>query len=80
MERGTTRVRTERERFERAFVAAGYLVGWRGALLTEALPAPSSVTQKLAQRLTHPERQVRAQVLAAELGPLVTALDSWRYR
>jgi hypothetical protein len=71
---------SERERFERAFVAAGYLLGWRGRALTDSLPVPGPAARKLAQRLAHPERQVRAQVLAAELGPIVTTLDAWRYR
>lgn len=68
------------EAFERAFVAMSYVVGRRGAELTEPLPAPLPAAEQLARRLSHPERAVRAQVLAAELGPLVLALDGWRYR
>ncbi len=71
---------TERQRFERAFVAASYLCGRRGPELCEALPAPDPTAQKLAQRLAHPDRATRAQVLAAELGPLVQALEAWRYQ
>ncbi len=69
-----------RERLERAFVATSYLVGRRGDELTSALPAPSLQARKLAAKLGHAERNVRAQVLASELAPIVQALDAWRYR
>jgi hypothetical protein len=78
--KGIGRVTTERERFERAFVAAGYLCGRRGTELVDALPDPSAAAQALVQRLSHPERPRRAQVLAAELGPVVASLETWRYR
>ena len=68
------------EMFERAFVATSYFIGRRGADLVEALPAPSPVAQKLAARLAHPEQAVRAQLLAAELGPIIKALEAWKFR
>ena len=66
--------------FERAFVATAYVLGARGEQLTQALAGPSPEAERLARGLGHPERQVRAQRLAAELGRLVAALDDWRLR
>jgi hypothetical protein len=68
------------EAFERAFVAASYLVGRRGADLLEPLPRPCAATQKLVARLGHAEQAVRAQVLADELAPIVKALEAWKYQ
>lgn len=70
----------DRERFERAFVALSYVLGRRGADLLEPLAAPLPIVAELARRLAHPERAARAQVLAAELAPVVQALDAWSYR
>jgi hypothetical protein len=66
--------------FDRAFVATSYLVGRRGEELLELLAAPAPAARALAERLSHPDRNVRAQILAAELAPIARALDAWRYR
>jgi len=66
------------EAFERAWVATAYLCGRRGAQLTEGLNAPLAGTLRLVRALSHEERTARAQVLAAELGRIMTALKGRR--
>ncbi len=66
--------------FERGFVAMSYALGQRGDALLEPLAAPSIPARALVQALSHTERAARAQVLAAELGRLVHALDARRLR
>ena len=69
---------SERDLYERAFVALSYALGCRGAELGAALPAPSLAARELAEKLRHPQRSIRAAVLAAELGRVAYALDSRR--
>lgn len=65
--------------FQRAFVAVRYFLGARG----EGLGAPlgdastAAVTEK---RLAHPDRERRAEALAAEIGRVVRALDAGSFR
>ncbi|HEV8245545.1 MAG TPA: hypothetical protein VGP93_07245 [Polyangiaceae bacterium] len=66
--------------FERAFVAVRYFLGARGTDLAEALDQPSTTAQALASELNDPDRQMRAQVLASELGHVVRALEARSYR
>lgn len=66
--------------FERGFVAMSYALGQRRESLLAPLGEPSLSARALAQALSHPERGARAQVLAAELGRLVQALDARRLR
>jgi len=66
--------------FQRAFVAFNYLMGRRGAELLEPLRDVNRDTQKLVQLLAHPERERRAEVLAAELAPLAAALETRSFR
>jgi hypothetical protein len=65
--------------FERAFVAMRYFLGERGEL-AEPLSPPSQAASALAERLQDPDRQRRAETLAAELGHLVRALEARSYR
>lgn len=66
----------ERDRYERAFVAFSYALGCRGADLTAAISAPSRVAHDLVEKLCHPQRSIRAAVLAAELARVAHALGS----
>jgi hypothetical protein len=66
--------------FERAFVAMSYLLGRRGAELDSALRAPSDETRRVISGLSHPDRAVRAQVLAAELARVAASLEKRRFR
>lgn len=67
--------RLEESTFQRAFVAVSYLAGRRGQELLEPLKLTNRDTQKLVQLLGHPERERRAEVLAAELSPLAHSLE-----
>ncbi len=62
------------EAFERSWVAAAYLCGRRGTQLTEGLNTQLNSTSRLVRALSREERGARAQVLAAELGRIITAL------
>ena len=64
----------ERAAFERAFVAVSYALGRRAEELLSPLEQPSRAATELVRRLSAAERPSRAQVLAAELGPIVVAL------
>jgi hypothetical protein len=65
-----------REAFARAYVAMGYLLDRRGDALLEGLVSVPPAARELARRLGHPDRQARAQVLAAELARIAAALDA----
>jgi hypothetical protein len=66
----------ERPTFQRAFVALSYVVGRRDGALLDALLVPHSETQLLVERLAHPERERRAEVLARELSRVAVALEA----
>jgi hypothetical protein len=68
----------ERERYERAFVALSYALGCRNAELSAPLSVPSPAARDLAEKLCHPQRSIRAAVLAAELARVAHALESRR--
>jgi hypothetical protein len=68
----------DRSAFERAFVAMSYALDRRGDELTLPLDGVSRETERLASALAAPERQARAQVLAAELARIVRALEERR--
>ena len=65
--------------FERAFVAVRYFLGARGEL-SLPLGSPSPAAEALAAALDDPDRQKRAEALAAELGHVVRALEARTYR
>jgi hypothetical protein len=62
--------------FQRAFVALSYVIGRRDAALLDAFSAPQDEARRFVQRLAHPERERRAEVLARELARLALALDA----
>ncbi|HEV8548943.1 MAG TPA: hypothetical protein VGQ57_07945 [Polyangiaceae bacterium] len=65
--------------FQRAFVAVRYFLGAR----EEELGAPlgsATEAQAVSRRLAQPDRQKRAEALAAELGRVVRALDAGTVR
>lgn len=65
--------------YQRAFVAMRYFLGARNVDLVAPLgPAPEADT--VARRLAQPDRQKRAEALAAEIGRVVRALDAGAYR
>ena len=65
--------------FQRAFVAMRYFLGARGEGLGAPLgDAPEATVTE--ERLAHPERERRAETLAAEIGRVVRALEARRYR
>jgi hypothetical protein len=66
------------EAYERAWVATAYVCGRRGTQLTEGLDPQVSGVLRLARALSHEDRRARAQVLAAELGRIITALRGRR--
>jgi hypothetical protein len=68
--------RSQDPMFQRAFVALNYVVGQRGASLIEALTTPHADARLLAQRLGHPERERRAEVLAHELARIARSLEA----
>ncbi|MEB2322364.1 MAG: hypothetical protein OZ921_07615 [Sorangiineae bacterium] len=68
----------EREARERAFVAVSYLLGRRGAELTEPFASPSLTARALAQALERGEREARVVALAPELARRVSALEARR--
>ncbi|MEO8906275.1 MAG: hypothetical protein ABI488_26920 [Polyangiaceae bacterium] len=61
--------------FQRAFAAVSYMVGRRDAELLEPLRAPHDDARAFARRLSHPERERRAEVLARELARLTASLE-----
>jgi len=65
--------------YQRAFVAMRYFLGARDVDLVAPLgSAPEG--DAVARRLGQPDRQKRAEALAAEIGRVVRALDSGTYR
>jgi len=66
---------SDREAFERAFVAVTYLLGQRGDLLFGLGESASPAAAALAARLGAPNQESRARALAAELVPVATALE-----
>jgi hypothetical protein len=68
---------TDTESFERAFVAVAYLLG-RRTELPMGLTNPGPAARHCAERLALPEQVARARRLAAELAPIVVALDARR--
>jgi len=68
----------ERASAERAFVAVRYALGHRRAQLLAGLADPCPSAHRLAEALGHTDRNRRARSLAAELKPIVEALDKTR--
>ena len=68
----------EKSAFERAFVAASYLLDRRGDDLLSGLPDPGREARGLARALGAAERSARATALAPELARLVQALEARR--
>ena len=66
--------------FQRAFVALSYVVGRRDAELLDAFPAPHDEARLFAQRLAHPERERRAEVLARELSRVALAVEARSFK
>jgi hypothetical protein len=66
--------------FQRAFVALSYVTGRREAELLEAFRGPLDETRLFAQRLAHPERERRAEVLARELARVALAVETRGYK
>jgi len=66
--------------FQRAFVALSYLTGRREAELTKPLGELHPETRAVVQRLAHPERERRAEVLARELSLVALALEARRLK
>jgi hypothetical protein len=65
--------------YQRAFVAMRYFLGARDLDLVAPLgTAPDG--EAVARRLAQPDRQKRAEALAAEIGRVVRALDAGAYR
>ena len=68
----------ERATVERAFVAVRYALGQRPPQVLRRLLAASPEAKRLAQALSHDDRRERARALAADLRPIVEALDRMR--
>ncbi len=65
--------------YQRAFVAMRYFLGARDAELGAPLgTAPEA--EAVARRLSQPDRQKRAEALAAAIGRVVRALDAGTFR
>jgi hypothetical protein len=65
--------------FQRAFVAMRYFLGARG----EGLGAPlgdAPAARLTEERLARPERERRAEALAAEIGRVVRVLEARSFR
>lgn len=68
----------ERSLIERAFIAVRYALGQRQPKLLERLFDPCPAALRLAHALGHNDRHQRARALAADLKPVVKALDKMR--
>ncbi len=68
----------ERSSIERAFVAVRYALGQRQPKLLERLCDPGPAALRLAHALGHNDRHRRALTLAADLRPVVEALNKMR--
>ena len=66
--------------FQRAFVAVRYFLGARGAGLAAPLGPGATAGLALEQKLAHPDRTRRAELLAAEVGLVVRSLEARAYR
>jgi hypothetical protein len=66
--------------FQKAFVALSYVAGRREAELLAAFRTVSDETRSFAQRLAHPERERRAEVLARELSRVALSLVARSYK
>lgn len=66
--------------FQRAFVALSYVAGRRDTELTAPLSEVQAETTTLVQRLAHPERERRAEILARELSRVAFALEARRLK
>jgi len=62
--------------YQRAFVAMRYFLGARDADLAAPLGSAAAEAEAVARRLAQPDRQKRAEALAAEIGRVVRALDA----
>lgn len=69
---------SDRDAFERAFVAVAYLLGRRDGVVNGLGSAPGKPARELAERLRSDAHSDRARTLANELMPVVTALDARR--
>jgi hypothetical protein len=65
--------------FQRAFVALRYFLGARGGDLAEPL-GEATEGANVQRRLAHPDRERRAEALAAEIGRVVRALEAEIFR
>lgn len=66
--------------FQKAFVALSYVAGRRDAELLIAFRTVNDEVRSFAQRLAHPERERRAEVLARELSRVALSLEARSYR
>ena len=66
--------------YQRAFVALRYFLGARGEGLAAPLGQGAVTGLALEQKLAHPDRTRRAEVLASEVGLVVRALETRAYR
>ena len=64
--------------FGRAFVAMSYWLEQRGEGLSRGLAEPSPAALELVRRLSHPDRQTRARVLALEIARISASLAARR--
>lgn len=71
---------SERNDFERAFVATCYLLGRRRDLARGLGPSAGGPAVELEQALLAGAREDRARRLASELLPVVEALEARRLR
>ena len=62
--------------FQRGFVALSYVLGRRGPELLSSFVSPHEDARLLAQRLAHPERERRAELLARELARVALSLEA----
>jgi len=68
----------ERAAIQCAFLAVGYALGQRQPKLLGSLFEPGSASRRLADALNHGDRRQRVRTLAADLKPVVEALDKLR--
>jgi hypothetical protein len=65
----------EADSFARAFIAAGYLMGLRGASLVEPLTNAPPSADALLRRLENPEREQRARAIAPAIAELASSVQ-----
>lgn len=70
----------ESRAFQCAFAAVSYLTGRRGDELLEPFSKPHLDARALQSRLSHPERERRAEALARELSLLASALEARTFK